>query len=144
MKPLIENEEAARNRNYGVAQEFMHTSNMQQWFDMLHKEAVVEFPYAGSLHSPEKLEGKTAVVNYLTQMLAQIGHLKFEGVVTTPTTDPELFFNEYYADITTPAGKKYRQIYISKMRVKDGQVIFIKEFWDTKKIVDAIDFKINI
>jgi ketosteroid isomerase-like protein len=110
---------------------------------MLHEETVLEFPYAGSLGSPERLEGKAAVVNYLTQMLAQIGNLQFKGVVTTQTTDPGLFFNEYHADIITPGGKQYRQTYINKIQVKDGKIIFNKEFWDTKKIIDAVDFKIN-
>ena len=143
METLIEKDEELRQKNYELVQRFMNNSEKQKWFDMLHDQTVLEFPYAGSLHSPERLEGTAAVVNYLSQMLAQIGDLKFEGVVTTKTEDPEWFFNEYHADIITPSGKRYRQIYINKMQVKDGKIIFNKEFWDTKKILDAVDFKIN-
>jgi ketosteroid isomerase-like protein len=143
METLVKKDEELRQKNYELVQRFMHNSDKQVWFDMLHEQTVLEFPYASSLGSPERLEGKAAVVNYLSQMLAQIGNLQFKGVVTTKTGDPGLFFNEYYADIITPGGKPYRQTYINKMQVKDGKIIFNKEFWDTKKIIDAVDFKIK-
>jgi len=143
MESLIEKDELLRQENLQLVQTFMHNSDMHKWFDLLHEETVLEFPYAASLGSPEVLEGKKAVVNYLKQMLAQIGNLKFEGVVTTETADPNLFFNEYHADIESPSGKRYRQIYINKMRVKEGKIDLIKEFWDTKRILDAVDFKIK-
>jgi len=122
----------------------MSIAGTKEGFALLDESIVIEFPYAGSLGAQEKYEGKATVVNYLTQMLAQIGGLTFKGIVTTATVDPDLFFNEYYADIVTPVGKKYRQIYINKVRIKDGKIIYIKELWDTKRIIDAVDFKINI
>jgi ketosteroid isomerase-like protein len=144
MENSNQKEEALRQKNYALDQHFMSIAGTKDGFALLDENIVVEFPYAGSLGAQEKYEGKATVVNYLTQMLAQVGGLTFEGLVTTGTVDPDLFFNEYYADIVTPGGTKYRQIYINKVRIKDGKIIYIKELWDTKRIIDAIDFKINI
>ncbi len=144
MESLIEKDASLRQKNYALDQHFMSIAGTKEGFALLGEDIVIEFPYAGSLGAQEKYEGKTTVVNYLTQMLAQVGGLTFQGVVTTATEDPNLFFNEYYADIVTPAGKKYRQVYVNKVRIKDGKLVYIKELWDTKRIIDAIDFKINL
>jgi ketosteroid isomerase-like protein len=143
MESVNQTDAALRQKNYELDQHFMSIAGTPDGFALMDENIVVEFPYAGSLGSKEKYEGKATVVNYLTQMLAQVGDLNFEGIVTTGTVDPDLFFNEYYADIVTPAGKKYRQVYINKVRIKDGKITYIKELWDTKRIIDAIDFKIK-
>jgi ketosteroid isomerase-like protein len=144
MESLNQKDEALRQKNYALDQHFMSIAGTPDGFALLGEDIVIEFPYAGSLGAKEKYEGKATVVNYLTQMLAQVGGLTFQGIVTTATEDPNLFFNEYYADIVTPAGKKYRQVYINKVRIQDGKLVYIKELWDTKRIIDAIDFKINL
>ena len=35
------------------------------WVDLFAEDAIVEFPYASAVGSPEQLEGKAAIYNYM-------------------------------------------------------------------------------
>ncbi len=47
-------------------------------------------------------------------------------------------FAEYEGDAPTPGGKSYTQVYINKLQFRDCLMIGMREFWDPKKIVDAL------
>jgi ketosteroid isomerase-like protein len=70
-------------------------------------------------------------------LLDRAGALKFLDIDIVDTTDPALFVCEYRANRTNRGGQPYVQIYINKVRIKDGKVAFMREFWDPKRIVDA-------
>jgi len=51
--------------------------------------------------------------------------------------DPDAVFIEYSGDVNTPGGHTYVQTYVNKTRFGDGKMVHMREFWDTKLIVDA-------
>jgi ketosteroid isomerase-like protein len=51
---------------------------------------------------------------------------------------PEIVFAEYEGDAPTPGGNSYVQIYQNKLQFRDGKLIAMREFWDPKRIVDAL------
>jgi ketosteroid isomerase-like protein len=108
-----------------------------EWWDLMHEDIVLEFPYGPSIGAPERIAGKEAAAGYCKALQARAGKLRFSPLEVTGTTDPNVFFSEYESDRVTPNGSKYRQVYIQKTIVKDGKIIRMREFWDPKKILDA-------
>ena len=143
MNTLVETGEILRQQNYDLVRHFMAVAGTQEWYDLLHDDVVMEFPFAASLKSPEKYEGKKAAIIYLKQVLQRVGNLKFKGLLTINTDEPDHFINEYHSDIETPAGKKYRQVYINRIKVKDNKIILVREYWNPQLILDSMDYKNN-
>jgi ketosteroid isomerase-like protein len=131
------NNETLQKKNLAVAQEWMSTLFEPSWWELMHKDIVLEFPYGPSIGAPDRIVGREAAVKYCESLKARAGMLKFNPLNITPTSDPSVFFSEYESNRVTPDGATYRQIYINKLVVKDGKVILMREFWDPKKILDA-------
>jgi ketosteroid isomerase-like protein len=54
--------------------------DIQAWVDLFAEDAVVEFPYTSALSSPERLQGKSAIYNYMKDVLAQMQNLIFTNI----------------------------------------------------------------
>ena len=126
-----------RAQNRTLDQAWMTTLGEPTFWDLMHEDIVLEFPYGASLGAPERIVGKAAATSYVKALLDRAGALKFKDIDIVDTTDPTLFVCEYNANRTNRGGEPYVQIYINKVRVKDGKVVFMREFWDPKRIVDA-------
>jgi ketosteroid isomerase-like protein len=129
--------EAAREINERVAQTWMTSMGEPAWWDLMHEDIVLEFPYATSLGQADRVVGKAAAIAYVKALLDRAGRINFRDLQILGTTDPELFVSEYQADRRNRHGAPYVQTYINKVRVRDGKVIFMREFWDPKRIVDS-------
>jgi len=130
-------DEILRERNLAVARTWMTTLFEPEWWDLMHDEIVLEFPYGPSIGAPDRVAGKEAATAYCKGLQARAGKLRFFPLRITATDDPGQFFSEYESDRVTSAGARYKQIYINKLILRDGQVVFMREFWDPKKILDA-------
>jgi len=130
-------EAALRETNLALAHTWMTTLGEPAWWDLIHDDIVLEFPYAPSLGEKERYVGKEAVIAYIKAMFARLTVFKFDDLNIIGTTDPTLFVSEYRADVTTTHGEPYKQVYINKLRFKDGKTIFMREFWDPKVTIDA-------
>jgi len=137
MTKTIGDADTLREANAAVARRWMTTLNEPAWWDLLDDNIVLEFPYGPSLGMAERHVGKRAVIAYCRGLFARLGTLKFQDLQITGTTDPNVFYSEYYADLATPSGENYRQTYINKLKIHDGKVVLMREFWDPKRIVDA-------
>jgi uncharacterized protein len=54
--------------------------DIQAWINLFTEDAVIEFPYASALGSPERLEGKAAIYNYMKYVPGQMQNLIFTNV----------------------------------------------------------------
>lgn len=132
-----EQELAARNQQ--LAREVLGTVGTERNFDYMADDVVVEFPYGPSLGMPERFEGKAAATAYLRQMFAQLAGLRMRDVTTYSVAGrPELVFAEYEGDAPTPGGNSYTQVYVNRLEFRDGRLVRMREFWDPKKVVDAL------
>lgn len=129
--------DSLQKRNLAIARTWLSTLFEPAWWDLMHEDIVLEFPYGSSIGAKERVSGKAAATEYCKGLMARAGKLKFDPLEITGTTNPGVFFGEYECDRVTPSGWRYRQIYIQKTVVKDGKVIRMREFWDPKKILDA-------
>ena len=126
-----------RESNLALARRMMSTLGEPGWWDMMDKDIVVEFPYAPSLGESERHVGKEAARKYLTAMFARLTTFQFENLRITATADPSVFFCEYEVNTKTSRGEPYHQVYINKLRFKDGKLVSLREFWNPKWIIDA-------
>jgi ketosteroid isomerase-like protein len=127
---------AAANRE--VADTVLTLLGSEEQFDFFADDIVMEFPYGESLGMPVRFEGKTDVVAYTRQLNQLLKGLRMrDRTFHSAADDPETVFIEYYADAPTPGGNSYLQIYINKMRIRDGKLVYMREFWDPKRILDA-------
>lgn len=126
-----------RESNLTLARRMMTTLGEPTWWDSMAEDVVVEFPYAPSLGESARHVGKDAVRTYLTAMFARLATFKFENLRISATTDPSVFFCEYEVDTKTSRGEPYHQVYINKLRFRDGKLVFLREFWNPKWIIDA-------
>jgi ketosteroid isomerase-like protein len=132
------------NANLAVARAWMTTIGQPDWWKLLHDDIVLEFPYGSSVGIKDRYVGKEEVVPYVKALFDRLGVFKFFNLQTIGTTDPELFVSEYEADMTTPHGEHYVQTYINKLRIKDGKVILMREFWDPKRTIDATNGTLHL
>ncbi|MFF0291787.1 nuclear transport factor 2 family protein [Streptomyces sp. NPDC005262] len=109
-------------------------------FELFADDVVLEFPYGPSLGMPDRFEGKEVAVTYLTQMLSQLQDLQMRDVVShSVDADPNTVINEYEGDAVTKSGKAYTQIYMNKMRFRDGKLVLFRELWDPMRVAASTD-----
>jgi len=127
---------AATNRE--LAKQVITLLGNEEQFDLYADDVVIEFPYASSLGMPERFEGKTAVVAYVRELNEALKGLTMRDMVYYSVDgQPDTVFIEYYADAPTPGGNTYLQTYVNKMKFRDGKMVYMREFWDPKQILDA-------
>jgi uncharacterized protein len=127
---------AAVNRD--LAKKVVELLGTEEQFELYADDIVMEFPYGPSLGMPDRFVTKPKVVDYVRHILEGlrgivIRQMSFSSVADDPTT----VFVEYQADVPTPGGNTYRQIYVNKMQFRDGKLLHMREFWDPKRIIDA-------
>jgi ketosteroid isomerase-like protein len=134
--PVNSSELAAQNR--ALAEKVITLLGSEEQFDLYADDIVVEFPYASSLGAPERYETKPVVVNYVRELNSALKGLKMRNMTYYSVDgDPDTVFIEYLGDAPTPGGNKYVQSYVNRMRFRDGKLIYMREIWDPKRIIDA-------
>jgi uncharacterized protein len=127
---------AAENRER--AERVLQLLGSEEQFAYFDDDIVMEFPYGPSLGQPERHEGKEAVVAYVRRLNQNLAGLKMrDWTIHSVEGDPATVFIEYEGDAPTPGGNSYVQTYVNKMQFRDGKLVLMREFWDTKRIIDA-------
>jgi ketosteroid isomerase-like protein len=112
--------------------------DIQAWVNLFTEDAVIEFPYAATLGSPERLEGKSAIYNYMKDVPAQMQDLIFTNVLTYQTSNPNVLFAEVHGEATIVAtGLHYQQDYVMRLETKDGKIIHYREYWNPIPAIEA-------
>ncbi len=114
------------------------TQDFPRWLALLDEHIVLHFPYAESVGAPARLEGKAAVSEAVRSFLARVPGFRFNHLVIHPGADPDEAFATYDAEITVPEnGRLYRQKYIAHFRQRAGKLVFISEYYDPTKMLEA-------
>ena len=109
--------------------------NMEHWYDYLHDEIVMEFPFGASVGMPVRVEGKTNCSAMFATVCAAV-QVKFSDIVVHPLLDPNRLIVEYKGH-SNPAGKSYDQTYICIQEFRDGKLTLFKEFWNAIVVRDT-------
>jgi len=61
--------------------------------------------------------------------------LTFRDIEITDTLDPAVFVLQYKSSSITTLGN-YENVYVAFHRYRDGKLAWLKEFWNTKPVID--------
>ena len=127
---------AAKNRD--LAKRVVELMGTKEVFELYAEDIVMEFPYAVSLKLTNRHVTKRDVVAYMQRIMPALQGLVIQDVtVSSVAGDPTTVFVEYEADMPTPGGNNFRQIHVDRMTFRDGKVVYLRELWDPKRIIDA-------
>jgi ketosteroid isomerase-like protein len=124
--------------NQRLAEDVIRLLGTEAQFELFAEDIVMDFPYASSLSMPDHFVGKTAVVAYVRELNRILKGLKMRDLTFYSVEGrPDTVFIEYSSDAPTPGGNWYEQVYVNKMIFRDGKLLYMREFWDPKRILDA-------
>lgn len=131
-----EQDSAVRAANKAVATRMMENfgRNMDGWYDDLHEDCVMEFPFGASVGMPERVEGKEGC-SAVFGLVCQLVQVQFFDIVVHDMADPNNFVVEYQGH-GDPEPGAYDQKYICMQSYKDGKLIKFKEYWNSKIVFD--------
>lgn len=105
--------------------------DMERWIGLFAEDAVVEFPYAGSLGRTGRLAGKRAIDGYFRGTPGTFRELRFRELRLHACVDRDLAIAEVHGSaIVGPQGRPYEQDYVMVLRARDGQIVAYREYWD--------------
>ena len=124
-------DEATRDRNVALATSLMERfgRDMDGWYDNLHDDIVMEFPFGASVGMPTRVEGKQACAATF-DVVCQAIQVQFSNIRISPMADPNRVLVEYRG-YSEPNGTVYDQNYISVHEYRDGKLILFREYFDT-------------
>lgn len=107
------------------------TVDLEQWLDLFADDAVIEFPYAASLGTPARLDGKDAIRAYFREIVPTMENLVFSDGRHHPAHDPDVAWLEVHgAAQISSTGRRYEQDYVMFGRAREGRLVLYREYWD--------------
>jgi uncharacterized protein len=128
---------------YTAAQAFaahlaLIVKDIQAWVNLFAEDAVIEFPYASALGSPERLKGKEAIYNYMKDVPAQMENLIFTNVREYQTSNHNILFAEVHGEATiVTTSRHYQQDYVMRLETQDGKIVHYREYWNPIPAIEA-------
>jgi len=99
-------------------------------------DVVAEFAYAPEGHT-RKLEGPQAIARFLGNIANFAEGFRIGTPTVLDTVDG--FVAEYHGDaVFKETGKPYSQDYIVVVKVKDGRIAHIREYYDPMRVLRAM------
>ncbi|MCF8607570.1 nuclear transport factor 2 family protein [Gordonia sp. HY442] len=117
-------------------------SELETWKDWFAPDAVWEMPFA-----PEPLAkavpGRDLIGHFVDWFFKSVPDLRIDSLVVHDTSDPELFVLELHGVATvTQNSNVYANTYCTHMRIRDGKVTLMREYFDPKVVVDAFGVEV--
>lgn len=129
-------EERIREDNIALALTLMESfgRNMDGWYDNLHDDIVMEFPFGHSVGMPGRVEGKEACSSVFA-MVCDLVKVQFFDITVHPMLNPNQLLVEYKGH-GDPEPGSYDQTYICMQEFKDGKLSGFREHWNSKVVFD--------
>lgn len=134
---MAEDDAGLRDRNVAIATELMERfgHDMDGWYDHLHDDIVMEFPFGACVGMPTRIEGRAACAAVF-QAVCDAVQVQFSNIRISPMADPNRLVAEY-TGYSEPGGTIYNQTYISVQEYRDGKMILFREYWNAVVVRDA-------
>jgi ketosteroid isomerase-like protein len=102
------------------------------------EDTVVEHPQRPP--APTRIEGRQIIHEHFTGALAATVRMRRHNVVVHETTDPEVIVAEYdYSGEALNTGKTFEAANIQVLRIRDGLIVYSRDYHDYLKITAARD-----
>lgn len=135
---MVQNEAQVREANLALAKNLLERfgRNMDGWYDNLHEDIVMEFPFGNSVGMPLRVEGKEACAGVF-KTVCDVVQVQFSDIQLTSAADPARLIAEYRG-YSEPNGSAYDQTYISVQEYRDGKMILFREYWNAVVVREAL------
>jgi ketosteroid isomerase-like protein len=137
MESMMADDRSLRASNVVLATELMERfgRDMDGWYDHLHDDIVMEFPFGACVGLPTRVEGKAACSGVF-QTVCDAVQVQFSNIRVSPMADPNRLVVEY-TGYSEPGGTIYDQTYISVQEYRDGKMILFREYWNAVVVREA-------
>jgi hypothetical protein len=114
------------------------------WENHLHDNVVFEFPYAGPLELPEKVEGKNNCLEYLRGWYDLFIDFRIFDVKVQSLQESGMYLLEYKTKgFVAATAQPYHQENIAIIRVQDNKIIWLREYWNPVHFYEAFSGAFN-
>jgi uncharacterized protein len=108
------------------------------FLSMCAEDIAFQFPYAPA-GAVQEVRGKAILAAYLAKVGALISFDALEMPITHAANDGETFILEFSCKGHGAAtGTKYDQNYISVIRVRNGQILQYRDYWNPLVLLEAV------
>lgn len=120
-------------------------TDTQAWLELLSGDAIVEFPYAPSLGYPTRIQGTTAIAELMNATTTKFGPFSFTDISITLSESKDEAWASFHGEASVPETKKiYRQDYAAFMRVRDGKIVYYREYWNPCYFAEALGLELQV
>jgi ketosteroid isomerase-like protein len=129
---------------FAQLQEVVFRFDMDAQADLYAVDGVLEWPFAPD-GLPRRVEGREAIRRVLVPLgerARAAGHqlLGLRSLVVHDTADPEVIIAEF--DVQgelRPSGQAYQLSYIQVLRVRDGEIVTFRDYWNPQPLATLLD-----
>jgi uncharacterized protein len=116
------------------------TGDVDGLTDLFAPDAVWEWPFAGPPGAPACLAGREAIAEHSRRVIALPLRIEeYEVTELYQTQDPEVVIAEIRATATvTTTGQSYAATAIQVLRIRDGQIVLVRDFSDPRAAEDLL------
>jgi uncharacterized protein len=107
--------------------------------DLFAPDAVMEFCFHGPPGTPVRLAGREAISEYSRRVMASPMRIEeFEVTELYQAKDPEVVIVEMRSKVAlTTTGRSITAMSIQVLRIRDGQIVLIRDFADPRLMEDV-------
>lgn len=118
--------------------------NHDAWQLIISDDLVWELPYAPGLGHPAKLTGRDEVLTHVSWFIGAIEDFRFYDLHISAFTDSSMAVAEVKAEGRVKATNRiYTQDYVLFVRVENGNLTFIREYFDPIRAAHALEAEIK-
>lgn len=111
----------------------------QRWQTLIADDLVWELPFAPTLGHPARLQGREQVLGHVGWFVAAVENFRFFDLQVHPGAVACEASAEIKAEgMIKPTGRLYQQDYVLFVRVENGKLAFIREFFDPVRAAIAL------
>lgn len=135
-------------------EEFLRTldereNDAELWGAQLHDDAIIELPFAESTNLPSRVVGKADCLEYIREWYNLFADFKIHDMKVHRLEEHGSYLLEYKTrGFVASTAKPYNQSNIALIKVKDHKIIFIREYWNPVRLLEAfgegLNFKSNL
>lgn len=115
----------------------------ERWKTLISEDMVWELPFAPALGHPARLVGRERVLEHVGWFVGAVENFRFYDLQIHPGSDSAEASAEVKAEgLIKPTGRIYQQDYVLFVRVENGKLAFIREYFDPVRAAFALDVPI--
>jgi hypothetical protein len=114
-----------------------------RWQTLIADEIIWELAYAPSIGHPARLSGRKEAVRHATWFVGAVVNFRFFDLKVYDLNDVQSAVAEVKGEgLIKSTGRMYRQDYVVFLRVADGKITFLREYFDPVRAARALDIPI--